>query len=122
MEENLYTLNNKIYSNNNNILFEIINELQEIMKSFNNKILIKRLSDIIIKMNNMINDNKKNFELILNQITMLQNRMDKKFDELKINNNNIQQELKYNNGRYIGQVLYGLPEGKGICYGINGER
>ena len=30
MEDNLFNLNNKIYSNNNNILLEIINELNQI--------------------------------------------------------------------------------------------
>ena len=30
MNENVFSLNNKIYSNNNNILLEIVNELQQI--------------------------------------------------------------------------------------------
>ena len=35
MEENIFNLNNKIYSNNNNILLGIINDLQQI------KIIVK---------------------------------------------------------------------------------
>ena len=33
-----------------------------------------------------------------------------------------QQELKLENGRYVGQVLNGLREGKGIYYVNNGDR
>ena len=40
--------------------------------------------------------------------------MDKKFDKLNINNIN-NQEIRYNDGsRYVGQVVNGLREGKGI--------
>ena len=35
MEDNLFNLNNKIYSNNNNILLEIINELNQIKSDSN---------------------------------------------------------------------------------------
>ena len=43
-----------------------------------------------------------------------------------INNMNINtinnQELKYPDGKYIGQVVNGKAEGKGIWYGDNGNR
>ena len=54
MEENIFNLNNKIYSNNNNILFGIINDLQQIINYNKDNIIIKRLGDIIIKINNII--------------------------------------------------------------------
>ena len=45
---------------------------------------------------------------------------------LIINNINNQQELKGikngHNWRYVGQVVNGLREGKGICYWENGDR
>ena len=64
-EQNIFnSLNNKIYSNNNNILFDIVNKLENIIKDLNNDIIIKRIKDIIIIMNNLINDNNKNIELI----------------------------------------------------------
>ena len=52
--------------------------------------------------------------------------MQSKFDQLSkkfdINNINNQQELKGKNGRYVGQVVNGLPEGKGIEYYKDGDR
>ena len=41
MENNTFNLNNKTYSNNNNLMIEIINELN-IMKNDINDILIKK--------------------------------------------------------------------------------
>ena len=79
-------------------------------------------------MNNYINENRKTSELIKDEIFKLYEKVNKQFDDLKINNiNNIMnnQEIKYNNGsriKYIGQVLNGVPEGKGIMYWDNGDR
>ncbi len=113
MNEDIFNLNNKIYSNNNNILLGIINDLQQIMNNMNDNIIIKRISDIIIKLNIIINENKKNIELIRNDIQLMIN----KFDELKFNNNiNNNKELKYKNGKYLGQVINDKREGKGIWY------
>ena len=42
--------------------------------------------------------------------------------KININNINNQQELKLKNGRYVGQVVNGLREGKGIMYYHNGDR
>ena len=40
-----------------------------------------------------------------------------------ININNINnQELKFDNGKFIGQVVNGKAEGKGIWYGYSGDR
>ena len=119
MENEIFNLNNKIYSNNNNILLSIINELQQIMNYSNDNIMIKRISDIIIKMNFIINDNKKNTELIIKHINNLQNQMIQNFNKLQNNN---KQEIKYNDGKYIGQVINGIREGKGIFYWNDGDR
>ena len=126
MEQDIFNLNNKIYSNNNNILLGIINDLQQIINNSKDNTIIKILSNIIIKMNNIINDNKKNLELIRNDISKLYNQMNKRFDKLEINNNNNtfnNKEIIGNDGsRYIGQVVNGMPEGKGIAYYNNGDR
>ena len=92
------------------------------MNSIHDNIIIKRISDIINKINYIVNENKKNFQLIRNDITLLYNQMNKRFDELKINNKINNQEIKYKDGRYIGEVVNGLAEGKGIFYGYNGNR
>ena len=115
----MINFNDKIYSNNNNILLEIVNDLQKLMNNTKDNLIIKTLGNIINKMNYIIEDNKKNLGLIRNDINKLYN----KFDELKINNIINNQELKYNNGnRYIGQVVNGLREGKGIYYFNDGDR
>ena len=126
MDKDTFTLNNQTYSNNNNILLGIINELHQIANSSHENLTIKRISDVIIKMNFIINENKKNMGLIMNQFTLLQNKLDQLSQNFKINNINNQQELKgIKNGynwRYVGQVVNGLREGKGICYWENGDR
>ena len=121
MEANLFHLNNKIYSNNNNLLLEIINDLNQLMNYSHDNLIIKVLGNSINKMNYIINENKKNVELIRNDISSMYNKL-KKFDELKINNINDQKELQFGGGKYIGQVVNGLAEGKGIWYGVNGNR
>ena len=125
MDKDKFSLNNHIYSNNNNILLGIINELQQISNSSHENLTIKRISDIIIKMNFIINENKKTRELIMNQFTLLQNQISKLNKDLRINNINNYQELKgEKNGikwKYVGQVVNGLREGKGILYGDNGD-
>ena len=64
-------MSNKIYSNNNNLLLGIINDLQQIINTSHDNLIIKRIGDIIIKMNYIINENKKNTELIINHISSL---------------------------------------------------
>ena len=72
------------------------------INSSNENIVIKRISDIIIRMNNIIIENKKNTELIINYITNLQNQMNQNFKELKNNNDQV---IKYGNGLYI-YIIY----------------
>jgi len=137
MDKDTFTLNNQTYSNNNNILLGIINELQQISNSSHENLTIKRISDVIIKMNFIINENRKNMGLIMNQFTLLQNQIQQlsqkidfnsfntntpKYSTQITNNINNQQELIAVNGRYVGQVVNGLPEGKGIYYYNNGDR
>ena len=73
MSENMNDLNNKIYSNNNNLLLGIINDLRNVINNSHENLTIKRIGDIIIKMNYIINENKKNTELIIKHISLLQN-------------------------------------------------
>ena len=112
MESGIFNLNNKIYYSYNNILLEIINDLYQLQNYIHDNLIIQRLGNIITKMNYIINENKKNVELIRNDISTLYNKLNKRFDELNINNNI--KEIKYDNGRYVGQFVNGLKEGKGI--------
>ena len=117
MDKDTFTLNNQTYSNNNNILLGIINELQQISNSSHENLTIKRISDVIIKMNFIINENRKNMGLIMNQFTKLENQMQKLSKKMDINNINNQQELKgIKNGynwKYVGQAVNGFRKGKG---------
>ena len=120
-------LNNKIYSNNNNLLLGIVNDLQQIINNTHDNLIIKRIGDIINKMNFIINDNKKNTQLIINHISSLENKMNglnKKFDQLNINNNQLNNQIQnYPNGeKYVGQIINGLREGKGTYYFKTGNR
>ena len=126
MDKDTFILNNQTYSNNNNILLGIINDLNQIINSSHENLTIKRISDIIIKMNFIINENKKNMELIMNQFSKLENQIQQLNQKMNINYINSHQELKGikngHNWRYVGQAVNGLREGKGICYFDNGYR
>ena len=117
----MFNLNNKIYSNNNNLLIEIINDLNQLMNYYRDNLSIKILGNVINKINYIINENKKNLQLLRNDISSLYNQINKRFDKLEINNIN-KQEIKFKDGKYIGQVVNGLAEGKGTWYGFNGDR
>ena len=41
MDENLFNLNNKIYSNNNNILIEIVKDLHQLINYSKDNLIIK---------------------------------------------------------------------------------
>ena len=131
--QQLYILNNQAYSNNNDILFENINKLESIINNLNNDqidIIKKEIANIIIIMRNTINENKKIFEQIKEDIKKIPDKVVQKLSnpyESENNNNNvggdyINQTKIYNNGKYIGQTINNLREGKGIFYFSNGDR
>jgi DNA-binding ferritin-like protein (Dps family) len=68
-------LNNKIYSNNNNILLEVTSKLNGLISDLTDnkayKIIIARIKDIINLVNNVIIENKKNTDLIRKDIQTL---------------------------------------------------
>ena len=63
MDNNILNLNNKSYSNYNNILLEVVNKLENIINDLKNKkqvnIIIKQIRNIVIIVNNLINEKKK---------------------------------------------------------------
>ena len=113
----MFNLNNKIYSNNNNLLLEIINDLNQVINNSKEDLSIKILGNVINKINYIINENKKILQLLRNEISDFNH----KIDNLNINNIN-KQELKFDDGKYIGEVVNGLAERKGTWYGFNGDR
>ena len=117
----MFNLNNKIYSNNNNLLLEIVNDINQVINNSKEDLNIKILGNVINKINYIINENK-NLELLRNDISSLEKRLNQKFDKLNINNNIINKEIKYKDGRYVGQVVNGLREGKGTKYWNDGDR
>ena len=121
MDSNIFNLNNQIYSNNNDILLEIINELNQIKNNSNDNLIIKNLAAVINKLNLIINENKKNLESIRNEISSLYTRLNQKFEN-NFNNNSNTKELQFNTGKYVGQVANGIAEGKGTFYFIDGDR
>ena len=119
MEQFIFDLNNKAHSNLK-ILQEVVDNLHKLKNYSSDNIIIKGLNDAINKLNKIINDNTKNSEFLKNNISSLCMN----FDKLDINKINFQnnKELIYKEGKYIGQVVNGLAEGKGIAYFNNGDK
>ena len=84
---------NKIPSNNNNILLEIEKDLKDIIRCSNDKTITAGLENLIKKVENFMKENKQKEE-IKNALT--------------------EKEIIYDVGKYIGQSKNGLKEGKGI--------
>ena len=55
--------NNNLYLHNNNILFDLVKKLEDIIKDINNNNIINRIKDIIKRMNKLIDDNKKKYRI-----------------------------------------------------------
>ena len=108
---------------------DIILSINNIKDTINGTILT---IDNIIKLstNNNISIQLKNIIMVLNIINEDINKTNEKLKNLlKENNivldnklNVINKELKYNNGRYVGQVVNGKKEGKGVRYWNDGDR
>ena len=76
MEQNMFNLNNKIYSNNNNLLLEIINDLNQVINNSKEDLSIKILGNVINKINYIINENKKILQLLRNEISDFNHKID----------------------------------------------
>ena len=73
--------------------------------------MIKRIKTIIVKMNSIINEKNNNKEIIINLISTLENQQKEKA-----------KEIIYDDGKYIGQIVNGIKEGKGIFYYNDGDK
>ena len=104
----------KKYSTNENLLLEISNELSQLKNFSKDSLIIKTLDTAIMKINYIINESKKNLESIKKDFSSLY----QKINEFQSNNNKTSQnkELKFDEGKYIGQVVNNLQEGIGTFY------
>jgi len=115
-EEYISFYTTKRFPNFNNILTYIIEQLENIIGGNKNVEEIKHnLSDIVIMMNRIINENKKNLELINSEITKLR----AKTYNISSDKN---KKIEFENGVFIGNVINSKKEGKGIFYYNNGSR
>ena len=78
------------------IIQEVVNNLQQLTKKTEDNLIINGIIDAINKLNKLI--------------------ATKEFAKLET------KELKYKEGKYIGQVLNGLAEGRGTCIFNNGNK
>ena len=101
-------------------MIEIISDLSQLKNYTNDDIIIVRLDFTMNKLNAIINENNNYVELIKSNIYDFGKKYDESTDIL--NNNIKKEEIKYKDGKYIGQILNGLREGKGIYYYKSGDR
>ena len=94
MNSDILNLNNQLYSNHHNLLLGIVNDLNQLMNYINDNLAIKRIGDVIVKLNSIINENKIYFENIRNDISKMYAKMNKNFEDLKINKDKNQDYLK----------------------------
>ena len=121
MDNILYS---KINSNNNELLLEIMNKLENIIKDnkINNtdriEIIIKQIKDILILLNSAINDNNKKYETIREDI---QNMKKDIIEEIKNDKNTTKETKIYDTGKFEGEITNKLRNGKGTMYYNNGD-
>ena len=115
-EEYISFYTTKRFPNFNNILTYIIEQLENIIDDNKNVEDIRHnLSDIVIMMNWIINENKRNSELINSEITKLRSKTyNISSDKYK--------KIELKNGIFIGNVIKNKKEGKGIFYYNNGAK
>ena len=89
MNQDTFNLNGKIYSNNTNLLLGIINDLQQVINNTHDNLIIKRIGDIINKTNFAINENKKNYQSIMQQFSLMQQQLSQINQNIKNININI---------------------------------
>ena len=117
---NTEKIDNIILSNNN--IKDIINSIKfnidNIIRISTNNTITIQLKSINLLLNNLNEDINKNNE-------KLKNLLKENNVVLNINDNNnsiMNKEIKYDDGKYVGQVVNGKREGKGIRYWKNGSR
>ena len=108
---------NRKYSINNNVLFDIVKKLEEILIQLKKETIEEsknKITDIIIMMSHIIDENNRNLSEINAEIR-----------DLKKNQNFFQttkDAIKFKDGIYKGPFIDGKKEGKGIYIYNSGEK
>ena len=105
---------NKKYSNNNNVLSDVVNKLEEILKQLNISTINEtknKITDIIIMMSHIIDENNKNLLEINSELKNL-----KKYPSTEHKH-----EIQLKDGIYTGPYIDNKKEGKGIYKYYNGK-
>ena len=111
----------KNYSNNNEILKKITSELENLITSINNnkkpEIIVMKINDIISSINNIIEVNKKDFDKVKSYVE----NINKNSENLKENEILFKTKV-YDDGKYEGEFLNDVREGRGIMYWFDGVK
>ena len=108
--DEIILINNNIKDIINGIKFTIDNIIK-LSKDNNISFQLKNINIIVNTINEDINKNNEKLKKLLNE--------NNKLNEI---NEVLNKEIKYDNGRYVGQVVNGKKEGKGIRYWNDGDR
>jgi hypothetical protein len=108
--ENAINISNKIYSTNKDAILEFIADLKEILCNIKNERTFKKMETVIVNLNKFINDYNKKVNILHNALKELTSKNEKK----KI-------ELLLKNGKYFGETMNRIMEGKGKFFYKNGD-
>ena len=134
MEGNLIDLNDKIDLISDKTLLEAVSKLENVVNDINNdEVLSNKIKEVITIINTFIKDYAKNSQNLTKYIENLNIEHKTKTNKLEednknnINNNNNEIKEKVftsksgNKGNYIGHLIDGKREGRGIIRWDNGD-
>ena len=110
----IYLDNNKKYSINNNVLFDVVIKLEEILKQLSVGTINEtknKITDIIIMMSHIIDENHNNLLEINSELK-----------NLKKYSTEHKHEIQLKDGIYTGPYIDNKKEGKGIYKYYKGEK
>ena len=95
----------KKYSNYNNVLTDIADKLESIvLNKYDINEIKEDLTDIIIMMNRIINENKNNLKKVNSEIEKL---------NMKSYNQSSDERTEFKDGIFIGKIINNKKEGRG---------
>ena len=112
-------LESKKYSINNNVLFDMIMKLEEILRQLKKETIEEsknKLTDIIIMMSHIIEENNRNLSEINREIKNLEK------SQYSFQSTDDMDSIEFENGIYKGLFINEKKEGKGIYKYNSGEK